>query len=345
MKNVFQSFIVLTFSIFLFSCSKEVAKTPEPEMAVKTKEWLLNFKADAPQKERKDKIDEILAGLQTEKFAEERVNDQEYLTVFPLGATFRSTVALNNQHQDYLLVVSNNNRKILSAKVGRFFSGETDKHITPQAFLDFYNKQNPGTDGKYYFLSLAGNHLYDFTFKGGNRTSFGLVTNKKPELTGAARIAARCYQRYLVTTYYLQNGMSYDTWEYLGTFCDPIDPQLPQDDEGQGGSGGELILVKKPLEFYVEIGANFGWFVKSYEEVEAILDPAETFGGHFITITHKTSNYYGVTLYSYREVTNTATKANNWIVTSQTTGELKDNDGVLIPVSKGTTWSFQAVFP
>jgi hypothetical protein len=318
-------------------------------MAVKTKEWLLNFKADAPQKERKDKIDEILAGLQTEKFAEERVNDQEYLTVFPLGSTFTSLIALTDQHQDFLLVVSNNNRKILSAKVGRFVSEEVGKQTTPQSFLDFYNKQNPGADGKYYFLSLAGNHLYDFTFKDGNRISGGLVTYKSPESNNVARLAARCYAYYLVTTYYHPDGTTTQDREYLYTLCDPTDPQLPQPDEGGGGSLEVVdeLSISRQESWHAFYGDVYGTWATIWatDRLKGKRVQSEPGGGHFTGIAFQglACNTQNI-LYDY-----TLSQQN---YSGQTaTSRIKAGAALAQPTTPWTwddrtkTYSFQAVFP
>lgn len=256
-------------------------------MVIKTKTWLTAFKNKAPQKTRKDKIDQILSGLQTGSLVEERVNDQEYLTVFPIAGTFESATAQEKKHQDFLLVVSDNERNILFAKVGRFVSQNAGTEIKAQSFIDFYNKQNPGFDGNYYFLSLAGNHLYNYTFKDGNRTSFGLVTNKNEGSEQSSRIAARCWAYYLVTTYYYPDGSTYQTREYLYTICDPIDPQVPQGDDGEGGSGGDEVVdelaVVRQESWHAFYGDVYGTWATVYssDRLKGKRNSSEPQGGHF----------------------------------------------------------------
>jgi hypothetical protein len=352
MKKLF-GLLCLASIVLVFSCTKESSTKEEPEMTVKTKTWLMAFKEKAPQKTRKDRIDEILSGLKTGSFVEERVNDQEYLTVFPISGTFLSTTAQEKKHQDFLLVVSDNERKILSAKVGRFVSQNAGTQIEAQSFIDFYNKQNPGFDGIYYFLTLAGNHLYNFTFKDGSRTSFGLVTNKNEGSEQRSRIATRCNAYYLVTTYYYPDGSTFQTREYLYTICDSIDPQVPQGDEGGGGVGGggvdvHLDNVVKQVSWVVAIANNQSWVVKSYERLKGVRDSVPSpYGGHFTSIDHLNSVITGIEEVSWQEVAvTTSLTLSNFAATSQVAGTLTYSwSGVSEPALGTAGWVFKQVFP
>ncbi|MBX9783393.1 MAG: hypothetical protein K2X48_08885 [Chitinophagaceae bacterium] len=350
MKKILLLFSPL-FLLFFISCQKEKKVTSETEMAIKTKSWLQSIIARNEKPEIKNMIEQILTGIQTDGMADARVNDQEYLTVFSLSGDYKSTLKENKPHKTFLLILSDNNRKLISAKLGRFIPDKSSPDIPASSFIDFYNKQSPGYDGKYSFLSLTGRYLYDFTFEEGNRTQSGLVKGELPNNNGLRVETQTCTFWYLEITYFYSDGTRTTTRQYLGSYC--YDDCIPESacpkvlDGGGGGGTNTGTSFTVPKQYTIVSGINNSWFVVSYEKIEGVRDPSKPFGGYLTTITHQTSNYYGVATYTWREVTNTTSITNGGLIAnSETNGELTDvNYGTKIPGSGFKVWTFTQVAP
>jgi hypothetical protein len=286
-KNNFLKTSLLAFTIILFTnCHKKVDQMPDnkgskSELLQKVTAWLNKQTEGANSSFKEEKIKPLLQALDIANMWQESFSSSEEMTIIPLNKTFSSSLNIGLNPTSYLVVVLDDQGRIVKGNLTQFVSNSHNQEKLPVNMLSkifTYSKGIP--DGEITVANVFDNLLYRISFDKGNLKSVS-EKRKRSELHGRGN---SCTDWYLITTIYY-NNYAETTEEYIGRTCSGIDNEL----EGSGGSGAgmdyEYEVGKAPV-WVVFAWPNAGGEINSEEVIKGRHVSSEPQGGHFTSIYH-----------------------------------------------------------
>jgi hypothetical protein len=303
--NNFSFFTKMAFFVVFVSiaaCQKNILKDQQLEQATdaigqtvsKVTAWLEKEKSSR-YPEKNLILESLKNNLDFSKTQVEKHSDEESLIVVPLNSSFQSTVNNNTQLLKNLLLIVSPQGNIRKGSIVLFSAkaGETITALPSNTFSNFYNREDLLTNGKYTFLNMHDKILCEMEYDNGKLVSYGEKKQKdNTTLNGQVLpTGSNCIAWYLVTTYYLPNGMTYTTSEYLYTTCGNGQGQveLPQPDD-PGNGGPDIPLNPQQKQWTVSANAYSYWYVHSTEQLTGNRSNGHSAGGYFTGITHLSEN-------------------------------------------------------
>lgn len=313
-------FFLLAGLLAFYACKKnseevQAVNASTAGMAEKVTAWLESQKF-ATNPERNQKIEELKSGLVTSGLRIEKRNEKERLIIVPFSKEFKTEYNSQNKPLMHLVAALGADGKITGGNIIQYVPKSGQATALPEnTFSKIYTHQNTGCDGKFSTLSLTGVYRFSLVFEGG-RLSMVQEPLKKEKDGSTQRTSDKCWSRYLVTTYYDEDGNTVGTTEtFLGTLCYPcgvIGPdgntiQCTEIDNGTGApeGGGNIVYeyaVTNPVS-WIPFGSTNGYnIVYSNEYLNGTRAPGGA--SKFSSITHdkdRVSNGVGIMDYRYAE--------------------------------------------
>ena len=220
---------------FFNSCKREISPDSSSNhvTVAKVNAWL--------DQQKQGKLPDKIANLELLKnnlnFSSirfERSDNGEQFLVVPIDEKFKEPAKIDKRPIMNLFLVINTSGDIRSGNIVLYTpaAGQPDK-IPKNTFYNIFNTAQPDCNGKFQFLTVAGTPQYQLEYKDKHLISSGLYQSMANS-SGTSRMVPVCYDVYLVTTFYDQDGtIISQTSQFLYTTCG--------DDSGGAGGGGETV--------------------------------------------------------------------------------------------------------
>jgi hypothetical protein len=244
------------------------------EIVTKVNIWL-----DAKKPENKQghaaNIEMLKSKLDFSQLRLEESSLSEKIIVIPVNEQFKTgKTSIDPKAIINLVLILDASGKIRKGNIVLFIPEDTRvKRVPNNTFHAILNTAKPNCDGKFRYLSVAGQTLHELEYKDGRLKSFGKIQDlhesslvNKGE-NSAIRTNTMCVDWYWVYTVYDEWGDVVQQWqEYFGTTCqgeDCYDPYLamvcPMTTGGGGSDIEEFEVVKdKTAELTWTVQSNLG---------------------------------------------------------------------------------------
>jgi hypothetical protein len=253
-KFIYLSILLVTFA----SCKKDLGQNLQENVGVsdKVSEWLNNQKANKKSNHNAKtsstnldaNIELLEQNLDFEAAKSGEYDKESDVLIIPIkdGLKTKKGLPSSSTLQLYLSLDKLGNIKAGSVIYFLPKDGKIHPTISPENFRDILQKQRTKVDGVFKFLSITGKLLSQFEFKNGKLYSLGNVQKDGIEKAGTQRVIESCTAWYLVTTYFFDDGTTFQTREYIGTTCThtcdsteyPNNCEAQSEIDGGGGGGG-----------------------------------------------------------------------------------------------------------
>jgi len=112
-------------------------------------------------------IELLKRNLELNKTRREEYKDADQFIIIPINKEYNREKRINEKNQLNLLVVATNSGEIKGANIVEFIpeNGKDISGIPENAFRKIFNKEYPGVDGLFRFLSVTGRWLNETTYK------------------------------------------------------------------------------------------------------------------------------------------------------------------------------------
>jgi len=220
--------------VFFNSCKREFSPDTSSNNATisKVNAWLDEQKqGKLPNKAAK--LDLLRTNLNFSNLHFEKSDNGEQFLIVPINEKFKATNGIDKNSIVNLFLVINTSGDIRSGNVVLYTAatGQVNK-IPENTFYNIFNTAQPDCNGKFQFLTVTGAPQYQLEYKDKHLISSGLYQSKENSAKSSI-MAPVCYDVYLVTTYYGQDGtVVAQTSQFLFTTCS---------DDTSGGGGGETV--------------------------------------------------------------------------------------------------------
>lgn len=230
------------------------------------------------------RIDKLISFANFQAMYVEQLNDREKLLIVPMRESYENihTNSKATKPLQYLLITQNDKGQIRRSDIMLFYPKDATLKVLPKnSFHDFFYFEQVSVDGTMAMLSLDERFRYEMKFEEGEKVSFKNWQTKDDDLT-VSRTGSNCTYWYLVTTYYENNVIVNQTWEYIGetcvnpcsegSNCETVD-YLP---EGEGG-GGEpsipvAVAVSRNFLVYAYHQGFENWDIVSFHNISGFRD-------------------------------------------------------------------------
>jgi hypothetical protein len=349
--------ILLVVMLFLISCQKELADGSSANANVaKVNSWVETQKA-AVLPGKVANIELLKANLNFSGLKIEKSNDNEQLLIVPVKDNFKTLRNISEKTNVKLVLIIDKEGKVRKGNIVQYTppNGQASNDIPDNTFYNIFNTAESVSDGQFRFLSVTGRWLYQLDYKDGKMQSYGIIQpGSAGSNTGTSRTNT-CLDWYLIITYYLPDGTTYQTREYIGTTCDGCGSTMNQtlcpDDNGGGNSESYEFAVARDVNWKVadnpeSLGTGSG--IYSHERLKGKRVAGETFGGHFTSNSFhywsdcnfcSSSNPYDVWWETFAYLSATGGSA----ASCRVEGRLQYKSVVSFPVNT-KTWAFNEVF-
>ena len=241
--------IVITF---LCSCKKEISENYSPNIEVikKINTWLDKQKTGLKQF-KSENIDLLKKNLTYSNLRIEKSDAGEQIVIVPISEEFKQKKINDKGSIPNLVVILDRSDNVRWGSV-ILFKPDTPgvTKVSDNVFYNLFNTGNVNCNGQFQFLSPAGFWLFQLNYKDGALKSCGQIEQGSAPTT-TARLNTICIDWYLVTSYYLDGILVYQTREYVGQTCsDDCNNGLYQSlcpDGGGGGGGSSSPSVQETI--------------------------------------------------------------------------------------------------
>jgi hypothetical protein len=304
-KLGFSKIYLLIIAFFIFSCKKNQDETRLDELskietAEKVSTWLSSL--ICPTKDENNQpLRNLKNYLQLNDLSIEKRNDKENLVVIPIKKDFKTEYNHDKDLLMYMVATIKEDGSISGSNIVQYISTNGERSSLPaNTFARIYTYKNIEVDGRFVMLSLAGAFTFDLTFEEGKLRQVR-ETNKKDSKSSTQREGETCYDFYLETTHYYDDGSTYTTTEYLGRTCYPCGVIGPDgnttqctsigNDDGSGSGGGAVSNVyeyasQKQVEWVVAESQNHYYYIKSVEKLYGQRTAGQTGSSYFTNMEH-----------------------------------------------------------
>ncbi|HMK25076.1 MAG TPA: hypothetical protein VK483_03535 [Chitinophagaceae bacterium] len=297
--------LIFATMVIFNSCKKEVKQeTLQDTMAAnkgtidKVNAWLNNEKSKAT-KDRPAKIQSLQDNLVFSDLRFEELNSGERLILIPVGKYFKSVNNKDNNPFNYLLLILDKTNNIRKGNIVQYVTpdGKTATAVPANTFYKFYNLKTLGCDGKFTFLTITDDLLYEMKYEKGSLKTYSEINQKqKASGKGNGTHELQCYTVWWVT--FSEYGTN---WEFLYAYCDEGECQETRQVSGKGFAlncggdpGPETEIAVAAQRDWIVAQNSFGyWLVYSTESFTGIKKASESGGGHFTGISHLSSGIIG----------------------------------------------------
>ncbi len=175
--------IVVLFSI---GCKKDFSSQ---DLSVEIKQnlvrenvvtWLEN-KAANTSLNKSNTMKAVASALQFSEMLEESTSSKEKILVIPIGVEFSRAKNISHGTSPYLVLICDINGKVKKGNLVVYSSARTEKlKLSPSiAISKILNSQNPELDGKFLFLGVTGNRLFELNYVDNKLKSFSYITKEQ----------------------------------------------------------------------------------------------------------------------------------------------------------------------
>lgn len=217
----------ITFSLLMLGCNKKNADATSSSYDQKILAYLESQKIvskspSAAVNKANRNIELLKNNLDFSLTRTESLDDETELLVVPVKEGLITEKNLDKNSALTLLLMINNQKKIVSGNIVYFQSSDQKKYSTlPENTLsNLLNGKEVPLDGTYKMLTLSGTWLSQFGVKEKNLSSVGAVENRNASsIVKGKTNNATCTQWYLTTSYYSADASITQAEEYLGIIC------------------------------------------------------------------------------------------------------------------------------
>ena len=248
--------------IYLNSCKKaDSTAFPDTGIVSKVKSWLDNQKSkDKPTVSAK--IQMLEDNLNFSALRSEQFSGNEYFIIIPVNKNYKSGNNAGKDPVNNLLLFISKSGVIRRGNIVQFIPDDRQKNpaVPANTFFNYFNSQSLGCNGKFSFLNIVDQLQYEFKYENGKFSSFGVVKSRQSSRGQNNREnEMQCFDRYLITTSYYDDGTIEVQEEYLYTFCvcvfgSPCD----QLDGGGGDSANNCCIPDSDVHWSSSAAADGG---------------------------------------------------------------------------------------
>jgi len=238
--------------------------------------------------------------------------------VIPIKSDYHSDVNNGRKVDANLLLILNKTGELRKGNIVQYIPANGNETKLPVGiFNKMYNFRKLDVSGKFSFLNIADQLLYEYGYKDGRLFSSGSVGMKPTPNNSSASTsqrATKCTEWYLTTTYYYSDGTTSETTQYLTTTCDggcsdPMNQSFCQPGDtqsGGGGSGGssdpsspdyEEPMTFKTRDWEYQIDQAGWWAVVPTEGFNGMRKRSLPYGGYFTNFIHVTDGFMSTSPY------------------------------------------------
>jgi hypothetical protein len=147
----------------------------------------LNNEKSKATKDRPAKIQSLQDNLVFSGLRFEELNEGERLILIPVGKYFKSVNNKDNNPFNYLLLILDKTNNIRKGNIVQYVTpdGKTATAVPTNTFYKFYNLKILGCDGKFTFLTITDDLLYEMKYEKGSLKTYSEV-NQKQNASGKA---------------------------------------------------------------------------------------------------------------------------------------------------------------
>jgi hypothetical protein len=290
MKNFKKNVLAVCTLLLVFGCKKNSEEnTVDSKLENKVIEWI-NKQQGSNDVKRTAIANEIKLNLEIDKSWLNSYEKGETILTIPIKSSCKLTNNKDKNPTNYLVLFQDINNKIRSGYIWQALPGAT---ITKNTIANIYNHKEEDLDGTYALLGLHDTYIQESTYEKNHLKKLDLPISKSITNT---RTNTTCYDWYLITTTYDENGNVVSQSEsYLTTTCygvtlsgvNPVETISTIANDGSGG-GSVITSVFKTVDWLVEQNPSGAWAVRSAESLTGeknAYDPTQQ-GGHFTGINH-----------------------------------------------------------
>ncbi len=251
LKNILLFSIKLIFIFVLYSSCN---KSEEIQLSKKTLEkkeifrWIDKQKKESHYQGLPATIDLLSKNLDFTKIEYVTQNRDTDYYVIPVNESFKTLRKFDPNSKISLVILAQKNTIIKSFIFQYLPLNRKIKSISNSSIIDIYQQKHTNINGKFRFLDISGIIEYQLTHKNGSY-AFGTLNYRNESQINTQRYPNKitnsygegCSDWYLVTTYFLEDGSTYQDWEYIGTTCsnqDCLQNGEPVPCRGNGSGGG-----------------------------------------------------------------------------------------------------------
>jgi hypothetical protein len=307
--------------------------------------------------------------LNLSKLWVENRNDQEQFLIIPIGGEYKPLVYKNESHRSYLLLSVTPEGEITKGNIIQYIPTSSPINELPlNTFSKIFNYQKIDCDGRFAVFTPTGRFKYDLTFNKGKLCKVRETSRRNAE-NPAQRTTNDCWDFWLVTTTYYEDGTTGQDRYYLGQTCyrcGEIQPdgtstactELDDDANPEGSGGGsdnityEYLVKREDINWKVANSPvpTVNGEIYSRETLKGKKVAGELDGGHFTEIIHRSSwcNFCSIEQPYNNWVENTSSTKGSLPTPQEAKSTVVGNlhyDGITFNISKSNTWSFGSVFP
>ncbi|WP_293308307.1 hypothetical protein [Pedobacter sp. UBA5917] len=349
MKTPKSIILFATTLLFFYSCQKQLDLQYKSQLVLKDEtekltSWLQKL-ASTRNGAQKDRILSIQKNLLIKELKIVPGSDNQTMIIVPLDSGFQSNRNKQLKKINTFILTINKEGMIVQGNIVQYFpTTKGIKKLQPVLFSNMVNEQPVETDGKFVYLGIFDEYLYEVQYKNGKQKSFA---ERRPYSSNinSSKIASRqkCIDWYLQT---YENGVLVSE-EYLYTTCgNSIDNEEVGPDGGGGGNDIEYeFQVKKTVKWIVAENPGWGGQIISEETIKGKRSSSEPEGGHFTEIKHYASicNFCSNATDVWAESSNSLS-ASNQSASARVSGLFQYN-GSTTREEGSKSWSFSELFP
>jgi hypothetical protein len=246
MRNAFLFKLVMllpAMTILFNACKRENSQNfPDNKIAMKIKSWL-DLQKPSKKPNKSANVEALKNNLDFSKARYEVLSQDKQLLIVPVLENFKRLKDIDQNTLPELLLILDRSGNIEKGNLVLYMpeTGQTISQLPANTFHKIYNSKEIACDGKFRFLSPAGQWLYDYGYKDGKFSSLGEIKTREKSTTSRTNM---CWDSYLVERTWVDGVLVSENWVYIGSFCDSFDCNDPNlqsicpDGEGVGGGGG-----------------------------------------------------------------------------------------------------------
>lgn len=272
-KWIFSMFLILTIFSGCKKSSEYIKSNDQFESKVNVKEWLKSQLISGDENNNKSlrgfnsNLNAIKRASILNKNVEliskhlnlsltKKINTHSTYNIYliPIDEIIKSEIGLNYKSKNNsLLIISNKEDEIISGYIASVLIDSININIKEDQIEALFSNKKQPSNCKIIISNLVNELVSEVAYDNSKLVSTSFVSNKKlkNKIDEKKSLSNNCIDWYLITTYYYNDGSTYQTETYLGTTCNNTqnDEQLNPDGQG-GGVNTNTYAIEYDLNSY-----------------------------------------------------------------------------------------------
>ncbi len=189
-------------------------------------------------------IEMLMNNLDYSNLVSDKMDNKNSIYVIPISDKIKGIKSLKEKSSLALMTLIDHKGSVKWARIVYFIPsvGQKEKKLSANDMRKVLLQESLDVDGVYIYLSISGTWIGQTEYRGGRFYSYGYISSKanKEKQTNLL-----CIDWYIITTFHMSDGSTYQTSEYVGQTCSGCDSGNYQSLCEPGETGGSTCTMSE----------------------------------------------------------------------------------------------------